>query len=117
MAILNEVNEDNKPHKEVVVSVQAQSEAEESEVDEDFEENTEEGILDDYPIDTEDIDVIHMRVSSIPNFGLERFKQVKRVCFRQNFIIDIEGLEAVPQLEELDFYDNKISHMRGLTIW
>lgn len=43
MAILNEVNEDTKPHKEVVVSVQAQSEAEESEVDEDFEENTEEG--------------------------------------------------------------------------
>lgn len=43
MAILNEVNEDTKPNKEVVVNVQGQSEAEESEVDEEFEENTEEG--------------------------------------------------------------------------
>lgn len=43
MAILNEVNEDTKPNKEVVVNVQAQSEGEESEVDEEFEENTEEG--------------------------------------------------------------------------
>lgn len=37
------------------------------------------------------------------------------LCFRQNFIIDIEGLEVLaPSLKELDFYDNKISHMRGL---
>lgn len=48
MAIINEVNEDkvnNKQHKEVVVNVQQPlSEGEESEADEEYEENNEEGI-------------------------------------------------------------------------
>lgn len=46
MAIISEENglENNKPHKEVVVNTtQPQSEGEESEVDEEFEENNEEG--------------------------------------------------------------------------
>lgn len=42
MAIINEVNED-KPRKEVIVSIQPQSEAEESEAEEEIEENNEQG--------------------------------------------------------------------------
>ena len=42
MAIINEIGED-KPRKEVVVSVQPQSEGEESEAEEDYEENNEQG--------------------------------------------------------------------------
>lgn len=42
MAILNEVHED-KPHKEVVVNTQPQTDGEESEVEEEMEESNEEG--------------------------------------------------------------------------
>lgn len=42
MAIINEVNED-KPRKEVVVSIQPQSEGEESDAEEETEESNEQG--------------------------------------------------------------------------
>lgn len=48
MAIINEVNED-KPRKEVVVSVQPQSEGEESDADEEVEESNEEGKINNPP--------------------------------------------------------------------
>ncbi|EGZ77258.1 protein phosphatases PP1 regulatory subunit sds22 [Neurospora tetrasperma FGSC 2509] len=54
---------------------------------------------------------------SISALRLERFKQVARICLRQNLIQDIEGLAAVAEtLQDLDLYDNLISHIgRGLT--
>ncbi|KAK1455300.1 protein phosphatase 1 regulatory subunit SDS22 [Colletotrichum abscissum] len=40
---------------------------------------------------------------------------VVRLCLRQNSIQSIDGLAALaPTLEDLDFYDNLISHIRGL---
>ena len=48
-----------------------------------------EDLLDDYPEDTEDIDLVHCRISSMPALRLERFKQVERICLRQNAISSI----------------------------
>jgi protein phosphatase 1 regulatory subunit 7 len=74
-----------------------------------------EDLLDDYPPDSEDIDLVHLRISSIPALKLERFTNVKRICLRQNAIASI-SLPANwgESLEELDLYDNLISHIKGL---
>ena len=72
-------------------------------------------ILDGEDEDTDEIICTHSRIKSIPALRLERFKQVARICLRQNLIQDIEGLSSVADtLRELDFYDNLISHIRGL---
>lgn len=72
-------------------------------------------LLDGEDPDTDEIMCSHSRIGSITNLRLERFKQVVRVCLRQNAIQQIEGLQTLAEtLEELDLYDNLISHMRGL---
>ncbi|CCU81508.1 protein phosphatase PP1 regulatory subunit Sds22 [Blumeria hordei DH14] len=46
---------------------------------------------------------------------LERFKDVVRLCLRQNSITQIEGISLLANtLTELDLYDNLISHIRNL---
>ncbi|KAJ8066543.1 hypothetical protein OCU04_005599 [Sclerotinia nivalis] len=77
--------------------------------------NADEDLLDDYPLDTEEIDLVHARISSIPSLRLSRFSQVQRLCLRQNTITTIEELSPLaPTLTELDLYDNLIAHIRGL---
>lgn len=72
-------------------------------------------LLDDYPPDTDEIDCVHSRVTSIPSLGLERFTKVIRLCLRQNAIQDVEGLSSLAStLQELDLYDNLIGHIKGL---
>jgi protein phosphatase 1 regulatory subunit 7 len=79
-------------------------EGEEVEADED--------ILDDYPEDTEEVDVTHLRVRSLASLGLKRFPNVKMACFRQNLVTSLDGVEDLPcDIEELDFYDNRLAHM------
>ena len=57
----------------------------------------------------------HLRVRSIPPLRLERFKNLERLCLRENLIQNIEGLTPLAgSLQELDLYDNLISHIRGL---
>lgn len=74
-----------------------------------------EDLLDDYEPDTEEIDCVHSRVSSIPSLRLDRFKVVTRLCLRQNTITEIEGLSVLAAtLQDLDLYDNLIAHIRGL---
>ncbi|EPE30757.1 L [Glarea lozoyensis ATCC 20868] len=74
-----------------------------------------EDLLDDYPLDTEEIDCVHARVSSVPLLRLERFTAVARLCLRQNTITEIEGFSCLAAtLKELDLYDNLIAHIRGL---
>ena len=73
-----------------------------------------EDLLDDYPEDTEDIDLVHCRISSLPALRLERFKKVQRLCLRQNAIQNVELPSSFGEtLQELDLYDNLISHIRG----
>lgn len=74
-----------------------------------------EDLLDDVPVDTEDIDLVHSRVTSIPALNLSRFKNVLRLCLRQNQITTIDfPQEFAEKLQELDLYDNLISHIKGL---
>jgi protein phosphatase 1 regulatory subunit 7 len=73
-----------------------------------------EDLLDDYPLDTEDIDLVHCRITSIPNLHLERFTKAQRICLRQNQISDVVlPAELGENLQELDLYDNLIAHIRG----
>lgn len=77
--------------------------------------SADEDILDDEDPETEDISLTHSRIGNIPALRLERFKHVVRLCLRQNLLQHIEGLSSLgPTLEELDLYDNLISHVRGL---
>jgi protein phosphatase 1 regulatory subunit 7 len=72
-------------------------------------------LLNDEPTDSEEIMVTQSRVSSIPSLGLDRFTHCTRICFRQNQIQEIEGLACLAAtLQDLDLYDNVITHMRGL---
>jgi protein phosphatase 1 regulatory subunit 7 len=72
-------------------------------------------LLDGEPLDTEDLVLTHSRIQSIPALRLERFKQVAKLCLRQNSIQEIDGLSCLAgTLRELDLYDNLISHVRGL---
>ena len=60
-------------------------------------------LLDDYTPDTEEIDLVHARISSIPSLSLSRFTSVTRLCLRQNSITEIEGLSCLAAtLTELD---------------
>ncbi|KAH8750113.1 protein phosphatase-like protein PP1 regulatory subunit sds22 [Hyaloscypha finlandica] len=77
--------------------------------------DADEDLLDDYPFDSEEIDLVHARISSVPSLDLQRFTSVSRLCLRQNSIAEIEGLSALAAtLTELDLYDNLIAHIRGL---
>ncbi|KAI1422603.1 hypothetical protein F5Y12DRAFT_607090 [Xylaria sp. FL1777] len=77
--------------------------------------NADEDLLDDESPDTDEINLIQSRIASIPNLHLERFRNVKRLCLRQNLVQDVEGLsDLASTLEHLDLYDNLISHIRGL---
>ncbi|TKA68903.1 hypothetical protein B0A49_03997 [Cryomyces minteri] len=72
------------------------------------------GLLDDLPDDTDEISLINCRVTSIPNLGLERFTKVLKICLRQNQITAVEiPSNIAPGLQELELYDNLISHMKG----
>ncbi|KAI0649258.1 L domain-like protein [Trametes meyenii] len=82
----------------------------------DEEEIEDSQILEDLPNETEDIELIHSRLSSatISKLGLPRFgKHLKRLCLRQNFIthLDPDVFGPLTQIEDLDFYDNKIKHV------
>ncbi|CAG1981000.1 unnamed protein product, partial [Fusarium graminearum] len=77
--------------------------------------DADEDLLDDEDPETDEIMCSHSRIASISSLRLERFKQVSRICLRQNSIEQIDGLSALAEtLEDLDLYDNLISHTRGL---
>ncbi|KAG9552112.1 L domain-like protein, partial [Aureobasidium melanogenum] len=74
-----------------------------------------EDLLEDEDPETEEIDVQHSRVSSIPALRLERFRKVIKLCLRQNSISSIELPESLAAtLQDLELYDNLISHIKGL---
>ncbi|KAI0925989.1 hypothetical protein AcW1_008276 [Taiwanofungus camphoratus] len=68
-------------------------------------------ILEDWPDETEEIELIHSRLNSISNLGLPRFAaHLRKLCLRQNYIsfLDPDVLGTLENLEELDLYDNKV---------
>jgi protein phosphatase 1 regulatory subunit 7 len=72
-------------------------------------------LLEDEDPEAEEIDLVHMRIKSLPALRLERFSKLQRLCFRQNEISRIEFPPNVAaSLKELDLYDNLISHIKNL---
>ncbi|KAJ5678383.1 Leucine rich repeats (2 copies) [Penicillium maclennaniae] len=77
--------------------------------------DADEDLLEDEDPETEEIDLIHMRIKSLAALRLERFSKLQRLCFRQNEISRIEFPSNVAAtLKELDLYDNLISHIKNL---
>lgn len=88
--------------------------------DEDEEEAEEIGagvdtdLLADYPDNTEEMDLVHSRISSCSSLNLPRFgPYLKRLCLRQNLISALDPADFGPltEIEDIDFYDNKIKHL------
>ncbi|MCJ1269968.1 hypothetical protein MMC22_009861 [Lobaria immixta] len=74
-----------------------------------------EDLLEDYELDSDDIDLVHCRITSIPALRLERFTKTEKLCLRQNQVSRIEFPSSLGStLQELDLYDNLISHVKGL---
>ncbi|KAJ5807767.1 Leucine rich repeats (2 copies) [Penicillium riverlandense] len=77
-----------------------------------------EDLLADEDPNTEEIDLVHCRITSLAALRLERFPKLQneqRLCFRQNQITKINFPPNVAaSLTELDLYDNLISHIKGL---
>ncbi|KII89932.1 hypothetical protein PLICRDRAFT_40112 [Plicaturopsis crispa FD-325 SS-3] len=93
---------------------------------EDVGESEDQDILRDYPDETEELELIHSRLTSLANLRLDRFAaHLKKLCLRQNFIsnLDPQIFSQLTKLEELDVYDNKIktvgdalNELSGLTV-
>ncbi|KAJ7170623.1 L domain-like protein [Mycena crocata] len=89
--------------------------------DDDSDEETEEAFIEedrDYlselPDDTEDLELVHLRIGSLAPLRLPRFAaHLKKLCLRQNFIshLDPEIFQPLTKLQELDLYDNKVKHV------
>ncbi|KAF1917533.1 hypothetical protein BDU57DRAFT_471308 [Ampelomyces quisqualis] len=98
-------------------NVEIQSDPEDSEDDGPPPEQlpADEDLLDDTPEDEEEIELVHMKIADMASLQLERFKQMKRLCLRQNRIEAIEvPSSAAATLTEIDLYDNLIAHIKGL---
>ncbi|VVT44054.1 uncharacterized protein SAPINGB_P000279 [Magnusiomyces paraingens] len=74
-----------------------------------------ENLLDEYDPDTDELDLLHLKIRSLLALKLYKLPNLRRACFRQNLIQSMDGLEDLPEeLEELDLYDNRISHINHL---
>ncbi|KAG2107105.1 L domain-like protein [Suillus cothurnatus] len=68
-------------------------------------------LLEDFPDETDELELVHSRLSSLANLRLDRFaRHLRKLCLRQNTIshLDPEVFKLLTQLEELDLYDNKL---------
>lgn len=67
----------------------------------------------DYEDDVEYIDLIHLKIGSLEDLHLGRFKKLESLCLRQNLITSMSAVGELPvdTLEELDLYDNRINHI------
>jgi protein phosphatase 1 regulatory subunit 7 len=77
--------------------------------------DADEDLLAEYDEDSDEIDLIHLRISKIKKLGLEKFKKLQRLCLRQNAIEVIDLPENLASsLTELDLYDNLLKRVEGL---
>lgn len=69
-----------------------------------------------YAKDTEEIDLLHLKIRSITALDFTQLPNLRRVCLRQNLITSLDGLEDLPStLDELDLYDNRFNHINHLS--
>lgn len=67
----------------------------------------------DYASDSKYLDLIHLKITSLEDLNLGRFKKLESLCLRQNLITSTGAVGELPPdtMEELDFYDNRINHI------
>ncbi|KAF2862415.1 L domain-like protein [Piedraia hortae CBS 480.64] len=74
-----------------------------------------EDLLEDEDPETEEIELQHARITSMPALKLDRFPHLRRLGLRQNQIQKILLPDPIAStLEELELYDNLIKHVSGL---
>lgn len=70
----------------------------------------------DIPLDTDYIDLIHLKIHDLENLRLERFENLESINLRDNLLPSLNPLKKLKQetklrVKELDFYDNRIKHI------
>ncbi|EDO16114.1 hypothetical protein Kpol_1001p26 [Vanderwaltozyma polyspora DSM 70294] len=70
-------------------------------------------LTEDLEDDIENIDLVHLKIRSMEDLNLYRFKKLVSLCLRQNLIESISEVDVLPYdtLKELDLYDNRIKHI------
>lgn len=65
------------------------------------------------PDDIKSIDLVHLKIKSMEDLNLYRFKELKQLFLRQNLIETISEVDVLPSetMQELDLYDNRIKHI------
>lgn len=67
------------------------------------------------PDDTDYIELIHLKITSLEDLHLDRFTKLEALNLRQNLITLITALkDLAPTMEDLDVYDNRINHISSL---
>jgi protein phosphatase 1 regulatory subunit 7 len=120
------------PERKIARVVMAGESEEDEEEEEEIPEGEDDDFLAEYPDDTEvnssriphvlldahgclqELELVHSRITSCTPLNLPRFsRNLKKVCLRQNFIskLDPDDFNPLKELEELDFYDNKIKNV------
>lgn len=75
--------------------------------------NADSELTEDLPDDIEVIDLVHLKIQSMEDLNLHRFRLLKALFLRQNLIESISEVDVLPvdTMEELDLYDNRIKHI------
>ncbi|QPG73200.1 Protein phosphatase 1 regulatory subunit sds22 [Brettanomyces nanus] len=71
-------------------------------------------LTEDVPLDTDYIDLVHMKIRSLESLGLDRFSKLESLVLRDNLIESLHEFKLLTCkdcLEELDLYDNRIKHI------
>ncbi|PFH53051.1 hypothetical protein AMATHDRAFT_55392 [Amanita thiersii Skay4041] len=93
----------------------AESDEDHVAADVDKEEEEDNGdFLEDFPDNTDDLELVHLRIGSLSHLRLPRFAQhLRRLCLRQNLISHLDAgiFHTLVNLEELDLYDNKVKYL------
>lgn len=66
-----------------------------------------------YEDDIKYLDLIHLKIGSLEDLNLSRFKELESLCLRQNLLTSMSAVSELPAetMEELDLYDNRINHI------
>lgn len=66
-----------------------------------------------YADDTDYLELIHLKISSLDDLNLSRFHKLEVLCLRQNLLVLMSSVGSLPEetMEEIDFYDNRINHI------
>lgn len=66
-----------------------------------------------YDDDVDYLELIHLKIGSLEDLNLGRFKKLESLCLRQNLLTSMTAVADLPTdtLEELDLYDNRINHI------